>query len=116
MSKILLTVNGETFRATLESNHAVEAFLNRLPIVIKMNEMNGNEKYYDFSEGFPTESERVDRVKSGELMLFGSNTLVLFYKNFSTAYTYTRLGALDNLSNLAKVLGRKDVSVKIEQE
>ena len=38
-------------------------------------------------------------------LLFGSNCLVLFYKDFTTGYSYTRLGKLDNPADLKKILG-----------
>ena len=45
-------------------------------------------------------------------MLFGSNCVVLFYKNFSTGYSYTRIGKLDNPADLEKTLGAGNVRAK----
>ncbi|MBP3195158.1 MAG: hypothetical protein J6M05_05785 [Cardiobacteriaceae bacterium] len=41
--------------------------------------------------------------------------LVIFYKDFSTNYSYTPLGKIDNAKNLPKALGRGNVRVKIEK-
>ena len=47
-------------------------------------------------------------------MLYGSNCIVLFYETFSSSYSYTRIGRLDNPSGLASDLGRGNVSVTFE--
>jgi hypothetical protein len=46
-------------------------------------------------------------------MLYGSNTFVLFYESFSTSYSYTKLGKINNASGLAAALGTGNVSVSI---
>jgi hypothetical protein len=49
-------------------------------------------------------------------MLYGSNTVVLFYENFSTSYGYTRLGKIDNPAGLATALGSGNVTVTFDLE
>jgi len=81
-----------------------------------MRELNGNEKYFDLPNNLPTNASNPGTIQTGDLMLYGSNTLVLFYKTFSTSYNYTRLARIDNSSGLATALGSGNITVKFELE
>ena len=78
-----------------------------------MTELNGNEKYFRLSKNLPTNESNPGTIKSGDLMLYGSNTFVLFYESFSTSYSYTKLGNINNPSSLATALGTGNVQVSI---
>lgn len=112
--KIKITVNSLNFTATLLDNNSAKAFKKMLPLTINMNELNSNEKYYDFLNSLPTNSSNPRTIKKGDLMLYGSNTLVLFYKSFSTPYSYSKIGSIDNPNGLEEALGTGNVSVTFE--
>lgn len=114
-SKIRLTINNETFTATLEDNETSREFLNKLPLTITMNELNGNEKYYYF-DSLPSNSKKVGKINTGDIMLYSDNCLVLFYDTFNTSYTYTKIGKLDNPSNLKDIVGTGKIEISIEKE
>lgn len=115
MSKnITIRVGGRSFAATLEENATARAFAALLPMTVTMNEMNGNEKYYYLSGNLPTHSYRPGTIRNGDLMLYGSSCVVLFYETFSSSYSYTRIGQIDDPSGLASILGRGNVSVTFE--
>ena len=42
------------------------------------------------------------KINAGDIMLYGNNCLVVFYKSFDTTYSYTKIGHIDNLPNLDK--------------
>lgn len=113
-TKMKITVGSLVFTAVLYDNPSATAFKARLPLTINMIELNGNEKYYDFHSPMPTNALVGGNIKAGDLMLYGSNVLVLFYKNFNSSYSYTKLGYVDNPTGLAHALGTGDLVVKFE--
>ena len=113
--KINLTINGNNFTATLDDNETTRELLSRLPLEVSMSELNGNEKYYYFDESLPTNSYRPGNISTGDIMLYGSDCLVIFYENFDTPYSYTRIGKIDNVDNLKDALGNGNVNVMISK-
>lgn len=114
--RLNIKVGDKNFKATLESNNTTKSLLEKLPLTINMSELHGNEKYYYFDESLPTNSERIENINTGDLMLYGSDCLVLFYKSFSTSYSYTRLGHIDNPQGLADAVGSGNITVTFEVE
>ncbi len=113
MYQITLRINGKDFPAKLYQTETTKSIMQKLPLSITMSELNGNEKYYYFSENFPTQTERVSTIHAGDLKLYGSSCLVLFYESFSTTYSYTSLGYVENPEGLAEVLGTGSVHVDV---
>jgi hypothetical protein len=115
-TKMNITIGTAVFTATLYDNAGANEFKARLPLTIDMTELNGNEKYFDFSSPLPTNASVGGAIKAGDLTLYGNNVLVLFYKSFTTTYSYTRLGYVDNPTGLAEALGAGNVVVKFEKK
>ena len=114
MKGIEIIIGNQTFSVTLYDNESTEALIKQLPMTFDMSELNGNEKYYYLSESLPVNSSRPSGINVGDLMLYGDNCLVLFYESFSTNYSYTPLGHIDNPDRLASVLGSGDVEVTFQ--
>jgi len=115
-NKVRIKIGVSTFTATLLDNPTAKAFKALLPLTINMKELNNNEKYFDLSKSLPTNSSVPASIQAGDLMMYGSNTLVLFYKSFSTSYSYTKLGKIDNVNGLVAALGTDNVTVTFEME
>jgi hypothetical protein len=112
--QLKITIGTNTFTATLYKNESAVAFKEKLPMTIHMKELNNNEKYFDLPGDLPANASNQGTIQSGDLMLYGSNTLVLFYKTFSTSYNYTRLGRIDNPAALAAALGSGNITVNFK--
>lgn len=111
MSDMEILVGNQTFSVTLYDNETVKAFRKLFPMTLNMSELNSNEKYYYLSGSLPADSGRVPGIHTGDLMLYGDNCLVLFYESFSTSYSYTPIGYVENPDGLAAVLGSGDVQI-----
>jgi len=111
---LALKIGNTEFTAALIDNPTTKAFKAMLPLTTNMTELNGNEKYFHLSKNLPTNESNPGRINSGDLMLYGSNTFVLFYETFSTSYSYTKVGKINDPAGLAAALGSRNVTVTIE--
>ena len=116
MQNIIITIKNKKYEAILYDNSTVRELIKNFPISITMSDLNGNEKYYNFSKSFSTSSENVANINKGDIMLFGDNCLVIFYKSFSTHYKYTKLGYIKNTEDLENYFGKGDINITFEIE
>ena len=103
-------INGNKYIINLENNETARSFVKLLPQELNMIELNGNKKYIYLDTTLPTNSFNPKRINQGDVMLYGNNCLVIFYKSFDTSYSYTKIGHIDNLPDL----GNNNVQVKFE--
>ena len=111
VNSVKAIINGNEYIIKLEDNETARKFVDILPQELKMTELNGNEKYVDLDYVLPTDSYNPEYINSGDVMLFGNNCLVIFYKSFDTTYSYTKIGHIDNLPDL----GNGSLLVKFEK-
>ena len=111
VSNIKVIVGGKTYNAKIEENETAQSLVNMLPLELNMSELNGNEKYIYLDKTLPTNSYSPKHIEVGDIMLYGNDCLVVFYKSFDTPYSYTKIGHIENFVNL----GTKDVVVKFER-
>ena len=112
----VITNESKVFTATLENNATVAAFKEMLPLTLDMSDFNANEKKFDLPKRMPTKDANPQMIQAGDLMIWNSRTLVLFYKSFPTSYSYTKIGRINNTSGIADAFGPENVRIRFELE
>lgn len=115
MRNASIRINGREFVFKLYDTPAAREFAARLPLHIVMQDLNGNEKYHYLSRPLPARAQQVGHIRTGDVMLFGDDCLVVFYQSFSTSYAYTPLGRIENPAGLTQAAGKNSVTVHINQ-
>lgn len=113
IDKIYVTVGDYTFNATLEDNDAVRELVLMLqdaPIVLQLDDYSGFEKVGALGKNL-TRSDMQTTTKSGDIVLYNGNNIVIFYG--SNSWSYTRLGKIDDLTNWKESLGKGSVTVTL---
>jgi hypothetical protein len=115
-SRMWMTIGERRFAVTLTDNAAARAFVAQLPLTLDMSDLNGNEKHGDLPKPLPANASRPGTIRNGDLMLYGADTLVVFYLTFQSSYSYTRLGRVDDPSDLPRALGPRGVRVVFSKD
>jgi hypothetical protein len=113
-NKMKIKIGKKTYIATLYTNKTTEVLKALLPLNLDMTDLNSNEKKFDLSVNLPTNIEEIGTIHEGDLLLWGDNTIVLFYKGFNTIYKYTKIGKIDDATGLAESVGSGDVTISFE--
>lgn len=111
-----LTVGGSRFAVSLADTEAAHQLASMLPFTMRMADLNSNEKHGELSKSISTKAVRPGVIHEGDLLLYGSSTLVLFYKTFDSAYSYTSIGRVNDPTGLAQALGSGDVKLTFSKD
>ncbi|MBD5393231.1 MAG: aldo/keto reductase [Lachnospiraceae bacterium] len=111
MTTIQIIINGQEFEAELYDNEAAQQFREMLPLQLDMDDLHDNEKFFYFSDSFNTADQEMKEIHEGDLLIYDSKCLVLFYENLETRYKYTPLGKISDTAGLKEALGAGTVSV-----
>lgn len=116
VKSVVIDINGKHFNTILESNSTADSFLNLLPLSnLNMNDLNSNEKYVYLQETLNTNTYRPGTINAGDVMLYGNNCIVIFYKTFTSNYSYSKIGTIENVRELIGLLDtRNSVNVSID--
>lgn len=111
IKEVIAIINDKEYIIRLENNETAKSFLDILPKEFDMKELNGNEKYIYLDKDLPTNATTPQRINAGDIMIYGNNCLVIFYKSFDTNYSYTKIGHIDKMPDL----DNKDISIIIKK-
>ena len=105
-------INDKEYKLNLYDNETVNSLVKLFPLEVTMKTLSENEVYVYLDEKFPTNSSNPKTINAGDVMLYGDNCLVIFYKTFNTSYSYTKIGHIDDLP----IINEDTVRVRIEKE
>ena len=101
-----------------EDNASVSALMElcaQRPLVIEMSMYGGFEQVGPIGSSLPSNDVQT-QTSAGDIMLYSSSRIVVFYG--SNSWAYTRLGRITDksASDLAKLLGGGDVTLTLSME
>ena len=108
-----IKIGDKEFPFTLKDTAVANELKAKFPLEIEMTNLNGNKIYYRFDSSFSTNTKSVGTINIGDIYLYQSDCLVLFYKTFTTSYQYSEIGSLSNTDGLAEVISSNS-KVKVE--
>ena len=114
--RVWMRVGERGFSVKLADNAAARTFAAQLPLDLDMPDLNGNEKHAKLPKALPQAEVKPGTIRAGDLMLWGADTLVVFYVTFDSPYPYTRLGAIEDPDGLARVLGKGTAKVSFSEQ
>lgn len=114
---ISISVSGKTLPLRIEENQATQALvaaLREAPITYEAHDYGGFEKVGALGRTLPASDTQIT-TQAGDVILYSSNQIVLFYG--SNSWSYTRLGkiqyeSLDELKSFLKA-GQGNISVTL---
>ena len=108
-----IKIGDKEFPFTLKDTAVANELKAKFPLEIDMTKLNDNEIYYRFDTSFTTNTKSVGTINIGDIYLYQSDCLVLFYKTFTTSYQYSEIGSLSSTDGLAEAIDSKS-TVKVE--
>ena len=108
---IKLKVNNHVLNVKLEDNPAAKALMDKLKmgdVTIHAKDYGGFEKVGDLGFSLPR-SDKYITTSAGDIVLYDGEEISLFYN--SNSWSYTKLGKLQNIKDLKKILGTGDVKL-----
>ncbi len=106
-----ITIGQSTFSAELADTQAAKELTALLPLMLEMQDHLNNEKFAELPKSLSRQDQAVGRIEAGDIMLWGGDTLVVFYESFHSSYRYTRLGKIKNTAQLKNAVGAGKVTM-----
>jgi len=108
-----IQIGNTVLKAGLSDNPSVDAFkelLKKGPLAIDMSDYGSFEKVGSIGTTLPSDDKRIT-TSPGDIMLYSSNQIVMFYG--SNSWSYTRIGRIEGMteSELKEAFGAGNVEV-----
>ena len=117
-TEMKLFIGDEELTVDWEENEAITALseqVQKQPLTIEMSMYDDFEQVGELGMSLPADDEQIE-TESGDIMLYSSDKIVLFYG--SNSWAYTRLGKVTDKSpeEMSERLGQGDVTITIQAE
>ena len=99
-TSIKVNINNTEYELKLENNISAYDLASLAPLELNMEDLNNNEKYSYLSFSINNLDDYTGKISKGDVMLYQSNCIVIFYKDYETTNKYTKIGHIDNLPEL----------------
>ena len=109
---IKLKVNGHIFDVKLENNPATKELVKKLEtgnVSVNATDYGNFEKVGDLGFSLPANDENI-KTEPGDIVLYQKNQISVFYDSHS--WSYTKLGKIQNASDLKEILGSGNTTLE----
>ena len=108
---MILTINETEVPVTWEDNPSVQELEGLLPLTVSMSMYGGFEQVGPLGQRIASSDVQTD-TNPGDIVLYASSQIVIFYG--SNSWAYTRLGHIDmQREELEELLGKGNVSITL---
>ena len=108
---MILTINETEVPVTWEDNPSVQELEGLLPLTVSMSMYGGFEQVGPLGQRIASSDVQTD-TDPGDIVLYASSQIVIFYG--SNSWAYTRLGHIDMpREELEELLGKGNVSITL---
>ena len=109
---IKLKVNNHIFDVELENNSAAKELVKKLEtgnVSVNATDYGNFEKVGDLGFSLPANDENI-KTEPGDIVLYQKNQISVFYDSHS--WSYTKLGKIQNASDLKEILGSGNTTLE----
>ena len=109
---IKLKVNEHIFDVELENNSAAKELVKKLEtgnVNVNATDYGNFEKVGNLGFSLPANDENIN-TEPGDIVLYQGNQISVFYDSHS--WSYTKLGKIQNVSDLKEILGPGDTTLE----
>lgn len=102
---ITVTISGTDYAALFDGNAASKEIASLFPLSLSMAEWAGNNEYYvRLSKKVSGNAPKAAKIRAGDIMLYNSISLVIFYADAPYTEGYVKIGQIENPVELKKAL------------
>ena len=112
--KMKLLIDNKNIDVTWENNNSILDLEKLVPLTIKMNKYGGFEQTGNIGKTISSNDSNID-VKPGDIVLYNSNQISVFYNNHNWSYTY--LGHINlETKDINSLLNKDSIEFKLTKE